>query len=193
MAGLSTKQQLFVAHYCETWNATKAAIEAGYSQKSAYSIGSENLKKPEIAAAIQHRIEQIYPAGKVIKGLAEEADGSLDDFFVITEEEVVLFEEITVFGKAVKTKRETVMRPVARLDVKKGIEAGKGHLIKKYSLTDRGVSIELYDAHAAKVQLGKFHGLFKEKIEHSGSITKEKAAAMTDDEFDAELARRGLL
>ena len=29
-------------------NATQAAIRAGYSKRTAYSIGNENLKKPEI-------------------------------------------------------------------------------------------------------------------------------------------------
>ena len=33
-------------------NATQAAIRAGYSKKTAYSMGHENLKKPEISAAI---------------------------------------------------------------------------------------------------------------------------------------------
>ena len=35
-------------------NATQAAIRAGYSEKTAYSIGNENLMKPEIAKAIQN-------------------------------------------------------------------------------------------------------------------------------------------
>ena len=33
-------------------NATQAAVRAGYSPKTAYNIGSENLAKPEIAAAL---------------------------------------------------------------------------------------------------------------------------------------------
>lgn len=33
-------------------NATQAAIRAGYSEKTAGSMGEENLKKPEIAAAV---------------------------------------------------------------------------------------------------------------------------------------------
>lgn len=38
--------------------ATQAAIRAGYSEKTAYSIGQENLKKPEVQSAIfnsQHK------------------------------------------------------------------------------------------------------------------------------------------
>lgn len=50
---LTGKQQRFVDEYLIDLNATQAAIRAGYSEKTAYSIGDENLKKPEIAQAIQ--------------------------------------------------------------------------------------------------------------------------------------------
>lgn len=50
--GLTPKQQRFVDEYLIDLNATQAAIRAGYSQKTAGAIGSENLTKPEIAAAI---------------------------------------------------------------------------------------------------------------------------------------------
>jgi len=46
--GLTPKQRLFVAEYLKDFNATQAAMRAGYSKKTAYSIGQENLKKPEI-------------------------------------------------------------------------------------------------------------------------------------------------
>ncbi len=49
---MSPKQERFVEEYLVDHNATQAAKRAGYSEKTAYSIGSENLKKPEIAAAI---------------------------------------------------------------------------------------------------------------------------------------------
>lgn len=49
---MTPKQQAFVAHYLVDRNATQAAIRAGYSPKTAASIGEENLKKPEIRAAI---------------------------------------------------------------------------------------------------------------------------------------------
>ncbi|WBO86077.1 terminase small subunit [Hymenobacter yonginensis] len=37
---LTAKQQRFVEEYCVDWNCTQAAIRAGYSEESAYSIGS---------------------------------------------------------------------------------------------------------------------------------------------------------
>ncbi len=54
---LTPKQQLFVAEYLVDLNATQAAVRAGYSKKTAYSVGHENLKKPEVAAAIQEAME----------------------------------------------------------------------------------------------------------------------------------------
>lgn len=50
---LTAKQELFCREYLVDLNATKAAIRAGYSEKTAYSTGHENLKKPEIEAHIQ--------------------------------------------------------------------------------------------------------------------------------------------
>ena len=49
---LTPKQAAFVAEYLVDLNATKAATRAGYSEKTAYSIGGELLKKPEIQQAI---------------------------------------------------------------------------------------------------------------------------------------------
>lgn len=56
---LTLLQQKFVDFYIELGNATKAAKKAGYSEKTAYSIGNENLKKPEIKAYIAERLAQI--------------------------------------------------------------------------------------------------------------------------------------
>ena len=53
MAKLTAKQQRFVDEYLKDLNATQAALRAGYSEKTAYSVGHENLKKPEIQKAIQ--------------------------------------------------------------------------------------------------------------------------------------------
>ena len=50
---LTVKQQAFVEAYCG--NATEAALQAGYSPKTAAFIGAENLKKPKINVAIKER------------------------------------------------------------------------------------------------------------------------------------------
>lgn len=53
MRELTPKQQRFVEEYLVDLNATQAAIRAGYSAKTANRVASENLSKPDIAAAIQ--------------------------------------------------------------------------------------------------------------------------------------------
>lgn len=50
---LTDKQKRFIEEYLVDLNATQAAIRAGYSERTAYSIGEENLKKPEIKRAIE--------------------------------------------------------------------------------------------------------------------------------------------
>lgn len=52
---LTGKQQRFVGEYLVDLNATQAAIRAGYSPKTAKSIGQENLTKPDIQESIQER------------------------------------------------------------------------------------------------------------------------------------------
>jgi phage terminase small subunit len=49
---MTPKQERFVQEYFIDLNATQAAIRAGYSTKTAGVIGGENLRKPNIAAAI---------------------------------------------------------------------------------------------------------------------------------------------
>lgn len=53
---MTPKQQAFCDYYIASGNATEAAEKAGYSKKTAYSIGSENLNKPEIQSYIQERV-----------------------------------------------------------------------------------------------------------------------------------------
>lgn len=55
---LTTKQRLFVASYIRDFNATRAAIDAGYSEKSANAIGLENLGKPRIKEAVDQAIAE---------------------------------------------------------------------------------------------------------------------------------------
>jgi len=55
--GLTKKQALFVIEYQKDFNATQAAIRAGYSEKTAFSIGIENLNKPLIKAVLSEDIK----------------------------------------------------------------------------------------------------------------------------------------
>lgn len=59
MNKLSEKQQQFVDEYIKDKNATKAAIRAGYSEKTAYSQGQRLLKKAEIKVEIDKLFQQV--------------------------------------------------------------------------------------------------------------------------------------
>ena len=50
---LTARQERFCREYIIDYNATKAAVRAGYSEKTAKSIGSENLTKPDIRTYIK--------------------------------------------------------------------------------------------------------------------------------------------
>ena len=56
---MTPKQKRFCDEYLIDTNATQAAIRAGYSEKTAYSIGEENLKKPDIRAYIDERLAEL--------------------------------------------------------------------------------------------------------------------------------------
>ena len=55
---LTPKQQRFVGEYLIDLNATQAAVRAGYSEKTANRIASENLSKPVIQEAIQEQMQK---------------------------------------------------------------------------------------------------------------------------------------
>lgn len=56
---LTQKQILFCKWYASTQNATKSAIKAGYSEKSAYSQGHRLLKNVEIQNFIKEEVQKI--------------------------------------------------------------------------------------------------------------------------------------
>lgn len=57
---MKARQKRFCDEYLIDCNATQAAIRAGYSQKTAYSIGEENLKKPELKSYIEEQLELLH-------------------------------------------------------------------------------------------------------------------------------------
>ena len=81
---LTEKQKMFCKEYLVDLNATQACIRAGYSKKTARSLGCENLTKPYIHDEIQ-RLKAIrekkvgLTAEKVLKDIErvrEKAEGS---------------------------------------------------------------------------------------------------------------------
>jgi phage terminase small subunit len=72
---MNAKQQRFCSEYLLDLNATQAAIRAGYSKRSAASIGQEILMKPEILEKISELKAEIteglaIDAGEILAKLA---------------------------------------------------------------------------------------------------------------------------
>lgn len=161
---LTTKQRVFVEEYLTCWNATEAARRAQY--RSPDKQGSQLLGKTSIQATIQARLaDKAMSADEVLARLAEHARGSMGDFLKINEED-----------------------GGAQLDLLQARD--KLHLIKKYSIDDKGkVTIELYDAQSALALIGKRHGLFVDRQEQGkpGDFVpppafREVVVEMPDDE-----------
>lgn len=159
---LSKKQTAFVEFYLTHWNATKAAILAGYSERSARSIGSENLTKPDIQEAIQERLTELkMGADEVLTRLTDHARGSIAAFIDISEPDAKV--------EAAKNMDEAhAVYSGWRLNLAAAKEADKLHLIKKLKSGQWGPEIELHDSQAALQLLGKHHKLFADRVEHSG-------------------------
>ena len=87
---LTEKQRRFVDYYVETGNKTEAAKKAGYSEKTAASIGDENLRKPAIKAAIDARLRElegkrIAKADEVMQFLTSTLRGEVNEERVVVE------------------------------------------------------------------------------------------------------------
>lgn len=90
MAKMTAKQQRFCDEYLIDLNATQAAIRAGYSKKTAYSIGVENLNKPELKKYIADRMaekesELIADQNEVLKYLTSVLRGETQSEVVVVE------------------------------------------------------------------------------------------------------------
>lgn len=64
---LNDRQRLFVAEYMKDLNATRAAIRAGYSKRSAHNQGQRMIKNDYVGAAIaqamRERVERVIADG----------------------------------------------------------------------------------------------------------------------------------
>lgn len=62
MAKLTNKQLKFCDEYIKSGNATKSAVAAGYSEKTAYSMANQLLKKIEVKQYIKAQMDKIKSA-----------------------------------------------------------------------------------------------------------------------------------
>jgi phage terminase small subunit len=149
---LTPKQQRFVDEYLIDLNATQAAIRAGYSVKTAGSIGSENLSKPEIAAAIQVAVQA--RAARV----------------GVTADSVLA--ELARIGFSDMKKFATWGPGGVSLVESDGLDADSARCVAEVSQTisaeGGSIKFKLHDKPAALVHIGKHIGMFADRHEHTG-------------------------
>lgn len=125
---LTPKQKKFADNYIKTGNATQSAIEAGYSKKTAPTIASENLIKPNIKSYIGKKMKEIE-SHKIMD--AKEAMELLTRIARGEEKETVIVG--TADGLASTTKEA---------DLKTRINATK-ELLKRYPDNDKLVEQQI--------------------------------------------------
>lgn len=129
---MTAKQMRFCDEYLIDLNATQAAIRAGYSQKNARNIASENLAKPYIKEYIEARMAEkesslIASQDEVLKYLTSVLRGE-------TQSEVVVVESIGDFMSEARTMKKAP-------DEKERLKAAE-LLGKRYGLYKDKVDVE---------------------------------------------------
>lgn len=152
---MTKKQKCFIEEYLIDLNATQAAIRAGYSPDTAKSIGSENLTKPDIQARIAQAMAERsrrtgVNADRVVMELAKVAFVNASD--VIDADTATL-------------KPDAAPEDTAAIQSVKVKTFGEDGLEREIKMADKLKALEL---------LGKHLGMFKDKVELSGSLETEK-------------------
>lgn len=166
MANLTPKQQRFVEEYLIDLNATQAAIRSGYSEKTAKSVGHENLTKPDIQKAIEEaqnkRQEQAQiDAAYVLKRLVE-----IDQMDVLD----IMDDDGNV--KPLRDWPKIWRQYISNIETI-SMDDGEGWL-KKIKWPDKVKNLELLGKHVSV-------GAFKDKVEHSGKLEIQSLSDLMDE------------
>lgn len=147
MALDNPQHQLFVDKYIELgFNATRAAMAAKYSRKTARQQASRLLTNVDIKAAIEQRLGELTMGrNEVLARLADHARGDMRDFIGLSTNQLKKHPN----GNLIKKVKRTVTTTAKDDKVE----------------TEEKIELELYDAQTALVQLGRHHGLFLDKTD----------------------------
>lgn len=115
---MTPKQKKFCDEYIKSGNAKQSAIKAGYSPKTAKSIGQENLTKPDLKVYIDERLKE------------------LSDHKILSAAEVLEYLSRVVAGKETEyVATSKGIFPDVPVSAKDRISAAK-ELLKRYPTTD---------------------------------------------------------
>ena len=162
---LTAKQERFVAEYLIDLNATQAAIRAGYSKKTARSVGYENLTKPDIQAAVSEAQAKRSERTEITQDrvLAELAKIGFSDLRRVLTSQGSLIEpqEWDDDTAGAIGSLEVVLRPGAEQD-----ESGN-------RVIEHVHKIKAWDKLSALEKIGKHLGMFKDDAGLKVNITQE--------------------
>ena len=87
---LNARQKAFCEYYVVSGNATDAAIKAGYKEKNARKIGSENLTKMDIKVYVEELMQKLESertasAKEVLEFLTKSMRGEIKEEVVVVE------------------------------------------------------------------------------------------------------------
>ena len=170
MTELTPRQRRFCEEYLVDLNASAAARRAGYSVATAYSIGQENLKKPEIAAEIQRRMEARskrteITADQVVTELGKIAFANMLNYMTIQDDGTAV-----VDFSMVDRDQGAVMREVTIETYAEG-RSEDAQTVKR-------IKFALYDKKGALELLGRHFGLFTDRLEAKVEVQGEDPASI---------------
>lgn len=152
MPKLTPKQAKFVDEYLIDLNATQAAIRAGYSERTAYATGHENLRKPEIQEALTQRRQQ----------LAESTEITPEK--VIAEYAKIAFADMSTYAKW----GEGGVSLVNSEQLPEGASAAIAEVSETVTEKSTNTRFKLHDKKGALDSIAKHLGMFIERREVTG-------------------------
>ena len=140
MGKLNLKQKKFADEYLIYSNATESAIKAGYSEKTAYSIGQRLLKKVEVKVYIDEKFkklesEKIADVKEIMEHLTKVMRGEE------TEETIVIEGQGDGISKARKVRKE--VSPKDRLKAAELLGKRYNLFTDKIQLEDTSVELNI--------------------------------------------------
>lgn len=182
-AELTEKQRLFCLYYVKAFNATMAAMKAGYSKDTAHVIGCENLKKPKIAKEIKRlkgtMTQDIFiDAMDVLSKYVKIAFADITDYIEFGQRKEQVIGQYGPVYKGKGEEKEPVMQTVNYIDLKSSNELD-GTIITEVGQGRDGIKIKLADKMKALEKLEKYFDLLPDKWkrqldEEKLKIQKEK-------------------
>lgn len=204
---LTEKQRLFCIHYLKNFNATQAAIKAGYSSDTAHVQGPRLLGNVRVATYIRELKQTLtenllLDAQDVLAKYIAIAFADISDFLTFGQKEQQV---MTMYGPLFEKdkngkvdRNKPVMEIVNYVDFKDSAVVD-GTIITEVKQGKEGISIKLADRLKALDKLSLYFDLFpdqfKRKIEEEKlKLAQAKVSKDGDDqEKDVAAALRGLI